>query len=77
MVILYLFASILGALTTFIVLSSQGWLVALLCAYLGGSALALIIAIAVFVLRAKEGIVVQNVADAGPSMSFRPAPAPV
>jgi hypothetical protein len=75
MVILYLFASILGALTTFIVLSSQGWLVALLCAYLGGSALALIIAIAVFVLRAKEGIVVQNVADAGPSMSLRPAPA--
>ena len=63
MVILYLFASILGALTTFIVLSSQGWLVALLGAYLGGTALTLTLAITVFVLRAREGFSDRNVAD--------------
>ena len=47
MVIVYLFASLVGALTTFTLLSSHGWLVALLCAPLGGSALTLMIAVLV------------------------------
>jgi hypothetical protein len=39
MVIVYLFASLLGMLTTIAVLSSYGWLIAFFCAPLGGSAL--------------------------------------
>jgi hypothetical protein len=44
MVVLYIFASLIGALTTVTALSSCGWAVALLCAPLGGSALALMLA---------------------------------
>ena len=47
MVIMYIFASLLGALTTFTVLSSHGWLVALLCAPMGGSAFAVAVAVLV------------------------------
>jgi hypothetical protein len=50
MVIVYLFASLLGALTTLAVLSSCGWLIAFLCAPLGSSAL--IVAVAIYVGRA-------------------------
>ena len=63
MVVVYALASLLGTLMTFIVLSSQGWLVALLGAYVGGTALTLTLAIAVFVLRAREGFSDHNVAD--------------
>ena len=63
MVIVYAFACLMGTLMTFIVLSSQGWLVALLGAYLGGSALTLTLAITVFVLRAREGFSDHNIAD--------------
>ena len=45
MVIIYLFASLLGALTTVVVLSSYGWLVALACAPLGGSVVAAVVAV--------------------------------
>jgi uncharacterized iron-regulated membrane protein len=41
MIIVYVFASLLGGLTTLTALSSYGWMVALLCAPLGGSALGL------------------------------------
>ena len=44
MIILYLFASLLGALTTTMALSPYGWAIALLCAPLGGSTLALMLA---------------------------------
>jgi hypothetical protein len=44
MIILYLFAGLLGALTTVTALSPFGWAMALLCAPLGGSTLALIVA---------------------------------
>jgi len=47
MVIVYLFASFVGALTTFAWLSSDSWLLALLCTPLGGSALSLIVALTV------------------------------
>jgi hypothetical protein len=63
MVIVYAFACLLGTLMTFIVLSSHGWLVALLGAYVGGTALALTLAITVFVLRAREGFSDHNIAD--------------
>jgi hypothetical protein len=53
MVIVYLFASSLGALTTFVVLSSYGWLIALFCAPLAGSVVATIVAV-VYDLRADE-----------------------
>jgi len=49
MVIVYLFASLLGALGTVVALSSSSWLMALLCAPLGGSALTLIVAAVVAV----------------------------
>jgi hypothetical protein len=65
MVVVYALASLLGTLMMFIVLSSHGWPVALLGAYLGGSALTLILAITVFVLRAREGFGDHNVADVG------------
>jgi hypothetical protein len=48
-------------LMTFIALSSHGWLVALLGAYLGGNALTLILAITIFVLRAREGFGDHNI----------------
>lgn len=44
MTIVYLFASILGALATSVALWSLEWPVALLCAPLGGSALTLTVA---------------------------------
>ena len=47
MVIIYMFACLLGTLTTFMVLSSYGSLVALMCAPLGGTALALVFALLV------------------------------
>jgi hypothetical protein len=49
MLIVYLLASGLGALTTFVFLLPYGWVVALLCAPLGGSALTLILAVGVSV----------------------------
>ena len=42
-----MFACLLGALTTFTVFSSAGWTIALLCAPLGGSLFALLVAILV------------------------------
>ena len=45
MVIMYIFASLLGALTTLTLLSSYGWMVALLWAPWGGSALTLAVAV--------------------------------
>ena len=44
MTIMYMFACLLGALTTLTILSPFGWAVALLCAPLGGSALTLLVA---------------------------------
>ena len=44
MAIMYLFACLLGALTTLTALSPYGWSAALLCAPLGGSAFALVVA---------------------------------
>ena len=44
MMILYLFAGLVGALTTATALSPLGWAIALLGAPLGGSALALMLA---------------------------------
>ena len=46
-IILYMFGSLLGALTTLTVLSSRESLLAPVCAPMGGSALALIIAVLV------------------------------
>jgi hypothetical protein len=63
MVIVYAFACLVATLMTFIALSSHGWMVALLGAYLGGNALTLILAITVFVLRAREGFGDHNVAS--------------
>ena len=37
MTVMYMFASLLGALTTLTILSPFGWPVALICAPLGGS----------------------------------------
>jgi hypothetical protein len=56
MVIVYLFASFLGTLTTFVVLSSYGWLIALLCAPLAGSGVVGIVAVmyALYAVRAHE-----------------------
>jgi hypothetical protein len=53
MVIVYVFASLLGASATIAFLASEGWLLALLCAPLGGSALTLLIAVSVTALSAK------------------------
>ena len=49
MVIVYLFGSLLGALGTLLALSSYSWLMALVCAPLGASALTLIVAAVVAV----------------------------
>ena len=49
MVIVYLSASLLGAIGTLVALSPYSWLIALLCAPLGASALTLIIAAGVAV----------------------------
>ena len=55
MLIVYLFASTLGALTTFVVLSSYGWLVALAYAPLGGSVVTVIASVVIVAFRgAKE-----------------------
>jgi hypothetical protein len=51
MVIVYLVASLLGAVTTVMVLSPQGWLLALMCAPFGASALTLILAAGVYAAR--------------------------
>ena len=53
-IILYLFASLLGASATIAFLASSSWLLALLCAPFGGSALALMIAVAVYALRTER-----------------------
>ena len=47
MVIVYLFASLLGTAATIAWLSSYSWLIALLCAPLGGSALTALAAVGV------------------------------
>ena len=65
MVIVYALSGLVGTLMTFIVLSSHGWVVALLGAYLGGNALTLILAITAFVLRAREGLGDHHVPDVG------------
>ena len=54
MSITYVLASFLGALTTFLVLSSYGWLIAFLCAPLVASGIATIFAV-VSVLKAQHG----------------------
>lgn len=55
MLIVYVFASFLGALSTFAWLSSYGFIVALLCAPLGGSIVAAAVAtIGVYVSSTKE-----------------------
>jgi len=51
MLIVYLFASVLGALTAFVVLSPYGWLVALAYAPLGGSVVAAIASVVIVVFR--------------------------
>jgi hypothetical protein len=51
MSIAYLFASLLGALTTLAVLWPDAWPVAILCAPLGGSAATLAVAVTVGLLR--------------------------
>ena len=51
MVLVYVFASLLGALTTVAALLPYGWLLALLCAPFGASALGLIVAIGIYVAR--------------------------
>jgi len=48
MVLVYVFASLLGSLTTVVVLAPYGWLLALLCAPFGASALGLIVAIGIY-----------------------------
>ncbi len=54
MVIVYAFASLLGATATIAFLASYSWLLALLCAPLGSSALALITAVGIYALRAER-----------------------
>ena len=51
MVIVYLLASLLGAVTTVAALSPMGWLLALLSAPFGASALTLIVAVGVYAAR--------------------------
>ena len=51
MVIVYLLASLLGAGTTVAALSPMGWLLALLSAPFGASALTLIVAVGVYAAR--------------------------
>jgi hypothetical protein len=51
MIIVYLLASLMGAFATATLLWAEGWLVALLCAPLGGSALALLVAVGIAFLR--------------------------
>ena len=48
MVIVYLFASLLGATATIAFIAPYSWLLALLCAPLGGSALAACAAVGIF-----------------------------
>jgi hypothetical protein len=43
MIVVYILTSVVGALITLVALSSYGWLVALPCAPVGGSALTLIV----------------------------------
>jgi uncharacterized membrane protein len=54
MIIIYIFASLLGALTTLAVLAPLGWPVALWCAPVGGSAFTLVTALVVWTARAPE-----------------------
>ena len=54
MVFAFLFAALLGAVATVTALSSYGWLVALLCAPFGGSALASLIALWGFLKTRRE-----------------------
>ena len=53
-IVLYLFASLLGALATIIPLASYSWLLAILYAPLGATALTLIVAVAAYVLRGQR-----------------------
>ena len=53
-IIIYLFASLLGASATTAFLASSSWLWALLCAPFGGSALALMVAVGVYALRTER-----------------------
>jgi len=53
-IIVYLFACLLGASATIAFLASSSWLLALLCAPFGGSALALMIAVGVYALRTER-----------------------
>jgi hypothetical protein len=52
MVIVYVLASILGSVVTFVALSSYGWAIALLCAPWGGSAVAGLAAVGACILKA-------------------------
>ena len=55
MLIVYLFASVLGALTAFVVLSPYGWLVGLAYSPLGGSVVAAVASVVIVAVRgAKE-----------------------
>jgi hypothetical protein len=64
MLIVYLFASTLGALTTLAVLASYGWLVALVYAPLGGSVVAMIASVVIIAFRgAKESSTPAALAD--------------
>jgi hypothetical protein len=49
MIIAYLFAGVLGAVATAVVLLPYSWLLALLCAPFGGSGLMLVVALVVSV----------------------------
>ena len=55
MVIVYLFTSLLGALATLAVLSSYGWIVALLIAPFGGSTLSFVVAVGLYFRRTAQG----------------------
>ena len=66
MLIVYLFASLLGAAATIGFLASDSWLLALLCAPLGDSALTLMVAVGAYALKA----------ETEPSGATVPAPAP-
>jgi hypothetical protein len=54
MIIIYIFASLLGALTTLTAFSPFGWSIALVCAPVGGSAFTLVAALVVWTARAPE-----------------------
>jgi hypothetical protein len=65
MIIVYMFASVLGALTTVAALSPWGWLIALVSAPFGGSALTLIVAVVVVLMEHRKSPRVPWSASAG------------